>query len=320
MTEAASLDPLCWVAIVSVTMNAIGASAWLLTSLRAWSRGRDTAAADAARATCVACTADNRMFRVVDLVLSQALALYALVMLLWLPLLEHSFLPANDLVSRYMAPALCVAIGRHVFCCCRGWRAGRSAVPSLTHAVSAVCLGLFLYSGRMHVLAALALTVEIGGIYSHLMGLVGERRAARLPSWVPGLGVILSLVFNGLVYLVVLALALARRSPTNMPPLDVSLFFFFITYSFIMNTYSIYVMIASFFNMILEERMASTLRLSERQQQERGQARPLPAQAVANIRSALAAAANPARPAPDVAPGLADVKSSDSAVLVTNMV
>ena len=47
--------------------------------------------------------------------LSQALALYALVLLLWLPLLEQSFLPASPQVSRYMVPAICVAIGRHVF-------------------------------------------------------------------------------------------------------------------------------------------------------------------------------------------------------------
>ena len=185
-------------------------------------------------------------------------------------------------------------------------------MPSLTHAVSAVCYALFLATQTTLVLAALALTTEIGNIYTHLMAIVGERRAGRFPSWVPALGVILAIVFNGLVYLVVLALALARRSPMTMPPLDITLFFFFTTYSFIMNTYSIYLVMASFFNSVLEARVSQVLRGGR----PRGRAGPVPAQALANMRSSLSA-----RPADGGGgePAAAEVKCSDKALLVSNM-
>ncbi|KAF0287792.1 hypothetical protein FJT64_001430 [Amphibalanus amphitrite] len=306
------LDLLLWVTVISVTMNVIGLGGWLLEAARNCGRARSEKKATAPPVCQPAAGTDGfKMYRVIDLVLSQALALYALALLLWLPLLDQSFLPASERVSRYMVPAICVAIGRHVFFCCRGWRAGRSAVPSLTHAVSAVCYCLFLATQTTLVLAALALTTEIGNIYTHLMAIVGERRAGRFPSWVPALGVILAIVFDGLVYLVVLALALARRSPMTMPPLDITLFFFFTTYSFIMNTYSIYLVMASFFNSVLEARVSQVLR-----GRGRGRAGPVPAQALANMRSSLSTT-RPADGAPEPATG--EVKCSDKALLVSNM-
>ena len=173
---------------------------------------------------------------------------------------------------------------------------------------------MFLATQTTLVLAALALTTEVGNIYTHLMAIVGERRAGRFPSWVPALGVILAIVFNGLVYLVVLALALARRSPMTMPPLDITLFFFFTTYSFIMNTYSIYLVMASFFNSVLEARVSQVLR-----GRPRGRAGPVPAQALANMRGSLSATRS-ARPADGGGePATAEVKCSDKALLVSNM-
>jgi len=164
-------------------VNVIGGLGWLLEALRDCRNRRQKPGQSAEM------EADSgRMYRVVDLVLSQSLALYALATLLWLPLLQEVFLPPSEQALQYLMPAVCVAVGRHVFFCCRGWRAERGLVASLTHAVSAVCLLLFLHTGTTLLLAALMMMTELGSLYTQLAGLLGERRAARCPSWVPPWG------------------------------------------------------------------------------------------------------------------------------------
>ncbi|XP_037085404.1 uncharacterized protein LOC119105940 [Pollicipes pollicipes] len=298
---------LCWLVIISVTLNVTGACSWLLEAVRDRAdrcRSGETAeAAPPARDRI-------KMYRLVDLVLSQALALYALALLLWLPLLQESFLPASAEVARFALPAVCVGIGRHVFCSLRGWRSGRNAMPSVAHAVSAVCHLLFLQTRCNLVFAVLAMLTELGGVFIQATAVVGERRAATAPSWAAGVGVIFAVTFNGLVYLIVLALALARRSPMTMPPLAVGLFFFYITFSFIMNTYSIYLVMAAFFNSVLEARVSSALQRS-------GPAGlPVQPQALANIRSTLATIEIEGGEPPRTPDGL---KFSDGDLLIKNM-
>jgi len=304
LTSSQLLTPLLWLTAISLTVNVIGGLGWLLEALRDCRNRRQKPGQSAEM------EADSgRMYRVVDLVLSQSLALYALATLLWLPLLQEVFLPPSEQALQYLMPAVCVAVGRHVFFSCRGWRAERGLVASLTHAVSAVCLLLFLHTGTTLLLAALMMMTELGSLYTQLAGLLGERRAARCPSWVPGLGLVLAVVFSGLVYLLVLALALGRRSPMDMEPLAVSVFFFYVTYSFIMNTYAIYLVAAAFLGSLLAARM------EEARAAAAAGPRANP-QALDNLRVALEAA----RAGQDSAAAADQVKCSDKAVLLNNLV
>lgn len=192
----------------------------------------------------------------------------------------------------------------------RGWRSGRSAIPSVAHAVSAVCHLLFLQTSTNLVFAALAMLTEFGNLYLHVTAVLGERRSAALPTWTAGFGVILTVIFNGLCYLIVLALALARRSPMTMTPLSVGVFFFYITFSFIMNTYSIYLVMAAFFSSVLEARVGAVLQLH-------GPARLATVQALNNMRSGVSEDVGQL----EAPPGPSDnVKCSDGDLLIKNMV
>jgi len=94
-----------------------------------------------------------------------------------------------------------------------------------------------------------------------------------------------------------------------MEPLAVSVFFFYVTYSFIMNTYAIYLVAAAFLGSLLAARM------EEARAAAAAGPRANP-QALDNLRVAL----ETARAGQDSAAAADQVKCSDKAVLLNNLV